>query len=221
MEKQLKNKRTELTKSLLRDYMKNNQVLQKEQAGFLYEIAADSIQDNTTLTQLYIAIRNQSDTFSDNTGRLQYKTKDGTTTLTYKNVKCSFEETMLLNTISDLIELTEHILPLGSLVQLRKELFAGAVDISRLDTIRVVITNRFVREDEETYYTYGGVVYPVANFNGKEILKFTPSLIEKTLHKGYQDEQEDAYVYLMKQELILEKDIHMAGFREKEVEHEC
>lgn len=36
MEKQLKNKRTELTKSLLRDYMKNNQVLQKDQAGFLY-----------------------------------------------------------------------------------------------------------------------------------------------------------------------------------------
>ena len=221
MEKQLKNKRTELTKSLLREYMKNNQVLQKEQAGFLYEIAADSIPDNTTLTQLYIAIRNQSEPFSDNTGRLQYKTKDGTATLTYKNVKCSFEETMLLNTISDLIELTEHILPLGSLVQLRKELFAGAVDISRLDTIRVVITHRFVRENEETYYTYGGVVYPVANFNGKEILKFTPSLIEKTLHKGYQDEQEDAYIYLMKQELILEKNIHMAGFREQEVEHEC
>lgn len=221
MEKQLKNKRTELTKSLLRDYMKNNQVLQKEQAGFLYEIAADSIQDNTTLTQLYIAIRNQSDTFSDNTGRLQYKMKEGTVTLTYKNVKCNFEETMLLNTISDLIELTEPILPLGSLVQLRKELFAGAVDISRLDTIRVVITHRFVRENEETYYTYGGVVYPVANFNGKEILKFTPSLIEKTLHKGYQDEQEDAYIYLMKQEYILEKDIHMAGFREQEVEHEC
>lgn len=122
MSKQPENNRLELTKSLLRDYMKNNQVLQKEQAGFLYEIAADSIQDNTTLTQLYI---------------------------------------------------------------------------------------------------YGGVVYPVANFNGKEILKFTPSLIEKILHKGYQDEQEDAYIYLMKQELILEKNIHMAGFREQEVEHEC
>ena len=222
MEKQLKNKRTELTKSLLRDYMKNNQVLQKDQAGFLYEVAADSIQNNTNLTQLYIAIRNQSDTFSDNAGRLQYKMKDGTVILTYKNVQQKFEEAMLLmNTISDLIELTEHILPLGSLVQLRKELFAGAIDISRLDNIRVVITHRFVREDEETYYTYGGVVYPVANFNGKEILKFTPSLIEKTLHKGYKDEQEDAYIYLMKQELILEKDIHMAGFREQEVEHEC
>ncbi|HAU87190.1 MAG TPA: hypothetical protein DCW90_17405 [Lachnospiraceae bacterium] len=108
MEKQLKNKRTELTKSLLRDYMKNNQVLQKDQAGFLYEVAADSIQDNTTLTQLYIAIRNQSDTFSDNTGRLQYKMKDGTVILTYKNVQQKFEEAMLLmNTISDLIELTE------------------------------------------------------------------------------------------------------------------
>lgn len=50
---------------------------------------------------------------------------------------------LLMNTISDLIELTEHILPLGSLVQLRK------------------------------------------------------------------------------QEVILEKNIHMAGFRKQEVEHEC
>lgn len=104
-------------------------------------------------------------------------------------------------------------LPLGTLVKLKKEFFHKICDVSKLDCFRVVITHRFIREGEDSYYTYGGVVYPVANFNGNEILKFTPSLIEKILHKGYQDEQDEVYSYLMKKELVLEKGIHLTGFQ--------
>ena len=84
-----------------------------------------------------------------------------------------------------------------------------------------MITHRFIRQDEHSYFTYGGVIYPVANFNGNQILKFSPYLIEKVVHKGFRDEQEDAYVYLMKQEMILQSDIHMVGLREKEEQYEC
>ena len=59
------------------------------------------------------------------------------------------------------------------------------------------------------------------NQQRKQILKFNSSLIEKVLHKGFREEQEDTYVYLMKQEMILQSDIHMVGLREKEEQNEC
>ena len=45
--------------------------------------------------------------------------------------------------------------------------------------------------------------------------------MEKVLYKGFRDEQEDTYVYLMKKEMILQSNIHMVGLREKEEQYEC
>lgn len=82
---------------------------------------------------------------------------------------------------------------------------------SKVNNVRITITYRFVKSDN-TYYTYAGVVYPVGNFNTDKIIKFTPTLIKKVLHRGYSDEQEDAYVYLMKNEYILEDKMKSAGY---------
>jgi hypothetical protein len=50
----------------------------------------------------------------------------------------------------------------------------------------------------------------------KSIINFTHALVEKALSVGYSDEKEDAYVYLMKKELIINEKMHSFGFSTEE-----
>jgi len=210
--------RKELTNTLVRQYIKQNQQLPRPAKELLYQLATDAIKANHSLMEFYLAIKNQTDSFSDFSGKLLYQRKENDTILLdYGQQHHIYQRNQLLTAVGDLMELTEVILPLGTLVQLKKDAFFAINGIERIETLRVVITQRFVKEDDHSYFTYGGVVYPVANFNQNQILKFTPSLIEKPIHKGFRDEQEDAYIYLMKKELILESGTRMFG-REREVE---
>ena len=214
--------RKELTQSLVRQYMKQNQQLTRPAKELLFQLAVDTIKSNLSLMEFYRAIKNENNSFSDSSKKLHYQRKeDDTVCLDYCHQQQIYERKHLLEAVGDLMELTDVILPLGSLVQLKKEAFGTISGIGRIENLRVVITHRFIRQDEHSYFTYGGVIYPVANFNGNQILKFTPSLIEKVVHKSFRDEQEDTYVYLMKQEMILQSDIHMVGLREKEEQYEC
>lgn len=222
MQQKLTMNRKELTQSLVRQYMKQNQQLTRPAKELLFQLAVDAIKSNLSLMEFYLAIKNKNNSFLDSSKKFLYqRNEDDTVRLEYCQQQQTYERKQLLETVGDLMELTDVILPLGSLVQLKKEAFGAISGIERIENLRVVITHRFIRQDEHSYFTYGGVIYPVANFNGNQILKFTTSLIEKVVHKGFRDEQEDAYVYLMKQEMILQSDIHMVGLREKEEQHEC
>lgn len=222
MQQKLTMNRKELTQSLVRQYMKQNQQLTRPAKELLFQLAVDAIKSNLSLMEFYLAIKNKSNSFLDSSKKFLYqRNEDDTVRLEHCQQQQTYERKQLLETVGDLMELTDVILPLGSLVQLKKEAFGAISGIERIENLRVVIIHRFIRQDEHSYFTYGGVIYPVANFNGNQILKFSPALIEKVLHKGFRDEQEDAYVYLMKQEMILQSDIHMVGLREKEEQHEC
>ncbi|MBU3102327.1 DUF4176 domain-containing protein [Clostridium sp. DSM 17811] len=48
------------------------------------------------------------------------------------------------------------------------------------------------------YFQYAGVVYPLGMVDAGKAIQFTSELIEKVVHVGYSDEQEEAYVYLLK-----------------------
>lgn len=214
--------RKELTQALVRQYMKQNRQLTRPAKELLFQLAVDVIKNNFSLMEFYLAIKNENNSFLDSSKKILYQRKeDDTVRLEYCQQQQIYEGKQLLAAVGDLMELTNVILPLGSLVQLKKEAFGTISGIERIENHRVVITHRFIRQDEHSYFTYGGVIYPVANFNGNQILKFTPSLIEKVVHKGFRDEQEDTYVYLMKQEMILQSDTHMVGLREKEEQYEC
>jgi len=109
------------------------------------------------------------------------------------------------------------MLPLGSVVDLKKSAYAKTPRINEIDELRMVIAYRFLgREEDSHYFPYAGVVYPTGMLGQKEVLYFTRPLIENVVREGYHDEKEDAYVYLMKQELVVEKGKNSFGYAKPE-----
>ena len=116
-----------------------------------------------------------------------------------------------------MLDLLEDTLPLGSVVDLKKSAYKNVPEASEVEHIRMVITYRFLGKEEDShYFPYAGVVYPTGMLGRKEVLYFTRPLVEKVVREGYRDEQEDAYVYLMKKELVIEKGKNSFGYATKE-----
>ena len=102
--------------------------------------------------------------------------------------------------VQKMILITEKILPLGSVVE---------IDVRKLEmetekpvsSIKVVIVDRFMKkETEKQYVPYCGIIYPFGD--SKKQLFFTEQAIHTVIHYGYTDRQEDAYVALIKREII-------------------
>jgi hypothetical protein len=124
-----------------------------------------------------------------------------------------FTELELREIITSMIDILEKIYPLGTVVDLKNEYLRKHINIDKIENIRIVITHRFLyHEGDKAYFPYAGVTYPVGVFDKNEVINFTNALIEKVVHQGYSDVQEEAYVYLMKQELILSNRMHSYGF---------
>ncbi|ROR29176.1 hypothetical protein EDD66_103111 [Mobilisporobacter senegalensis] len=119
--------------------------------------------------------------------------------------------------IISLILIMEDILPLGSVVDLKKEYFTNEILKSKAEKVRMIITHRFLSKDgADIYFPYAGVVYPTGMLGRGEVLYFTPGLIEAVIYRGFEDIQEVAYVSQMKREYILEKNMISCGFVHKE-----
>ena len=128
-----------------------------------------------------------------------------------------FSNQQLKEIVAGMIDILETILPLGTVVDLKKEFLQKNIQISDIQNIRIIITHRFLyQENDKAYFPYAGVVYPVGMFDGNKLINFTPAMIDTVVHKGYSDAQEEAYVYMMKQELILEEGMHSYGFSTEE-----
>ena len=127
-----------------------------------------------------------------------------------------FEKKEMKDFLEHLIGVFEEILPLGSVVDLKKEFLEETLPLEEVEHVRIVIVQRYVGESPEGfYYPYAGTLYPTGIPGSSRLVEFTPSLIEKVVRRGYSDEQEDAYVYLMKRELMLERGLHSMGFADK------
>ena len=70
-----------------------------------------------------------------------------------------------------------------------------------VSSIKAVIVDRFMKkETEKQYVPYCGIIYPFGD--SKKQLFFTEQAIHTVIHYGYTDRQEDAYVALIKREII-------------------
>ena len=70
-----------------------------------------------------------------------------------------------------------------------------------IEKIKAVIVDRFMKkETEKQYVPYCGIIYPFGD--SKKQLFFTEQAIHTVIHYGYTDRQEDAYVALIKREII-------------------
>ena len=82
--------------------------------------------------------------------------------------------------------------------------------------VKVVIIERFSSTaDKEAYFPYVGTVYPVGTLGYGRCIQFTSSLIDSVVHAGYQDDMDNAYILLMKKELILDNEAVSFGFLSK------
>lgn len=124
-----------------------------------------------------------------------------------------FEEKHIRDLIAHYVDIFEEIYPMGTVVELSLD-FSQKLKLKRVDQkVRVVIVERFASNNDKTaYYPYVGFVYPIGMAGCGKCIQFTGSLIDSVVHMGYRDNMEEAYVLLMKTELILKNDAISYGF---------
>lgn len=201
------------TELLLQEWLSQQKGCSNEEEKFLSTLANLYKKDNRGLFQLYLAIQNGDKTYFDEENGLIYRLNEKGCNLQFCDMEMNSTPERLKPMISTLVDITEHILPAGTVVTLEKAMFEKVIDSNKVQDIKVVIVYRFLSHTEDSYFTYGGVIYPVSTFNRTEILKFTPALIERVLQEGYSDMEEDAFVYYMKSKLILEQGQVSAGMK--------
>jgi hypothetical protein len=207
---------SKLIKSLLIQWLDKNDFLTEKDKNILFELGCKCLGNTAPLYILNKAVIERQEILTDENDGLMLKAEDGTNTLIYGDKVVEFTEKQLRRTLSGMIDILEEIQPLGTVADLKKEYMQNHIPVNEIENIRVVITDRFLyREDDTAYFPYAGVVYPVGMFDNNKI-HFTPAMIEKVVYKGFSDRQDETYIYLMKQELILEKSMHSYGFSTEE-----
>ena len=213
------NKR-ELIQKLTEDWCAEINFLTPEEKENLIKLSVKLYRtDYKVLYNIYEVIMKNEDKYENEIISLD-KT-NGRYTLKFMNKAIGeFELDNIKKIIIGLIDILEDILPLGSVVRIKKEYLSRMLQGEEVENVDIVIVNRFIfHNGSNIYVPYAGIPYPtgfVGNANG---ILFTPSLIEKVLHKGYKDDQDAAYSYLVKNELIVEKKMHSLGFaNDEEVE---
>lgn len=206
----------ECTTLLLNEYVEQRDDLTEQQKRLLLSLAQKYQKDNKTLLKLFLALKKEKTIAIGS--EYKYRVAEGLCTFQFEGEEVVFRLDILQSIIANLTDLTEDILPLGSIVSLKMEYCEKLLQNHKMEKIWVVVTKRFLENTEESYYTYGGSIYPIGNFNREETLQFTPALIESVIHRGYEDGQEEAFVYLMKKELVIDKKQKSAGLAIKEGE---
>ena len=148
---------------------------------------------------------------------IYFECRDGQCLLNTLYGKMYMESMKFRTIIATFIETYEPIYPIGTVLQLKKEAFNNVLDISKIDDLKVVIAHRFVPINDNRYIPYIGFIYPIGP-TGEEndALHFTAPAIEKVIHMGYSDEQEDAYIFNLKSTAISKLNMHSVAFMTRE-----
>ena len=210
-------KKIELNKELMLLWLSKLEFLNEEEQYFIKSISNKYCNDN--VQQLYKfneAIYNNEENYIDfNTGfSFQKINADYIITLENKTLKLEKEE--FTKIIQGMIDILEDILPLGSVVRLKKKYLNKLVDNNEIDAADVVIVNRFsISDNINAYYHYTAIVYPLGVIGEARGINFTSNLIEDVIYKGFSDEREDTYIYLMKKELLIKNEMTSFCFANK------
>ena len=209
----------ELTNKLLIKWLDKLAYLSDIKRRSIYNMASNYYNNTSFLLKINTAIVNEEKYCSDNdvVSSVIYEKENDKHILSYNDEKMEFTYIQIKEIISGMIDLLEKIHPLGTVVQLKNQFLKNIIADNKIENARFVIINRFMFHNEiKTYFQYAGVVYPLGMVGDGKAIQFTTELIEKVIHEGYSDEQEEAYVYLLKKELVIEKKMHSFGFSTKD-----
>jgi|GEM_PF-1122683 len=205
-----------LTEKLIIEWLNKLRYLSDIKRQKLYNLVKNYYNDVSFLLKINNAIINEEKFCEDQVNNVIYESEKDKHILIYKNDRMEFTYFQIKEIISGMSDILEKIYPLGTVVELKKQYLEKIVSENKIESARVVIVNRFIFHNEtKTYFQYAGVVYPLGMFENGKAIQFTSQLIEKVVYIGYSDEQEEAYVYLLKKELIIEKKMHSFGFSTK------
>jgi hypothetical protein len=120
--------------------------------------------------------------------------------------------------IQVMVDMMEPYLPLGSAVELMRE---GASDPGAEagdGMLTVVVTQRMpALEESPVFFNYGAAVYPFGLYTGSGTVYFPTMLISQELHRGWSDDGDEAYMAMMKQELVIKRGYASFGFVSEEL----
>lgn len=189
---------------------KKNELL-KELANKYYE------EDLTTLRELNTALIKNEDKWNCEKDDISFVKVQDEFDLKYNDYTYRFEYSVLKEAVVGLIDLCESVLPIGSVVELKKEYLQKVMNGNEVEKAIFVIISRFIcSNNSNIYFNYSGVIYPFGLMSDSKTLQFTSTLIKDVIQEGYADEKEDAYVYLLKKELIVDKKMHSFGLATEE-----
>lgn len=204
----------DLNRNLLEEWTKSLEHLNREEKIALYNLGI--LVTNNGIDCLYdihksLAKHNQSMYILD--GKLGYELQEDEFLLKIQDMNINLNYLQLNEIINGLIDILEEIYPLGTVVELKTEYLKRGLAIKDIETAQVMIIGRFIyQKDIKSYFQYAGVVYPLGLIGEGKVIQFTSKLIEKVIHKGFCDEKDNGYIYLMKKELIIDNKMHSFGF---------
>lgn len=191
-----------------------------EQAAAVREIGLRFREDVDFLYRLHTCILHHGGAMEDERTGVQYEIVDEYHILKMGNTEAAFSKEELAGLVIDMIDIFEEILPLGSVVDLNKEFLQQTMPLDKVDKVRMVIHKRFFGIGENGYYPYAAVVYPIGMAGEGRSFCFSSALITRVVHRGYADELEDAFVYQIKHQLIIEQKRKSMGFANEREQEE-
>lgn len=116
--------------------------------------------------------------------------------------------------VAGIIDIFEEVLPIGTVVDLKKEIFHEMLsDAKSLDHLRYIVIYRFLFMDgDKIYFPYAGIPYPVGLTNPPSMIHFTSKCIERIVHMGYSDEKEEEFINFVKEELLVKQSMRSVTF---------
>lgn len=171
------------------------------------------VEEEEILLELYRANKNGLHTFeiTSQEGLISYTYENASCTISFSEQRFTIAETHFRHLFECTIEMMRELLPLGTVVELDPNYFKP--DEQSSTPTKVVITGRFIApQNYNSYFPYAGVVYPLGEIKKGSQIYFTKPLIQSIVHLGFQDDMEKAFEILMKEELIVEKDLKSIEF---------
>lgn len=208
----------QLTENLITEWLEKLKYLDNIKREQLFKIGCSYCDAQINLLyEINRAVLEKKIICKDKSNNLTYINIKDKHLLVYKDNKMEFTHAQIKEIIVGLIDILEEVYPLGTTLELKKEFLKNISLKKEVKNVQVVIINRFIASnDAKSFFHYSGVLYPLGLVGDKSIIHFTHALVDKVLSKGHSDENENAYLYLMKKELIINKKMHSFGFSTEE-----
>lgn len=215
MKKELFNYKKSITTMLIK-FIDQLVFFNDEEKSIFLQIALKNKDKLHELYKVYDYINTKEEKF--NNGELDIRKGINKYYIGFNNTLIEIEENDIKKVIAGIIDILEEVLPIGTVVLLKHEFIKKMCKDNEVKEVpRFIINKRFLsKEGSSTYFNYSVVPYPTGEIAENNNLYVTTNAIDKVIYRGYSDVSDEAYIYIMKNEMILNKKMHSISFASEE-----